>query len=103
MLDWLESIDVEPSNPPKPLEVPESEAPPGGDSLLLVLYLASWEEKLPSGDTERRAWKGHVFKVLDRLQEQGFIHRSRRAKSLLLTAEGVALAKDLEERYSDVD
>ncbi len=108
ILDWLESIDVEPSNPPEPVEVPESEPPASGHSLLeeltlLVLYLASWEEKLPAGDTVRRAWKGHVFKVLDRLQERGFIHQSRKAKSLVLTDEGVALAKEFEERHSDLD
>ncbi len=68
-----------------------------------MLYLASWEEKAPAGGTVRQAWKGHVFKVLDRLQEQGFIHQSRRAKSLYLTDEGVARAQELEERYSEVD
>ncbi len=107
ILDWLESIDVEPSNPHAPVEIPKSEPPASGDSLLeeltlLVLYLASWEEKLPAGDTVRRAWKGHVFKVLDRLQERGWIHQSRKAKSLYLTDEGVALATELEERYSGV-
>ncbi len=103
MLDWLESIDVVPSNPPEPIEVPESEAPPTTDSLLeeltlLVLYLASWEEQLPDGDTVRRAWKGHVFEVLDRLKEQGLLRGGRRAKSVVLTEEGVALAKELEKR-----
>ncbi len=108
ILDWLESIDVEPSNPPEPVEIPESEPPASGDSLLeeltlLVLYLASWEEKSPAGGTVRRAWKGHVFKVLDQLQEKGFVNQSRKAKSLYLTEEGVARAQELEERYSDVD
>ncbi len=108
ILDWLESNDVEPSNPPEPVEVPESERPASGDSLLeeltlLVLYLASWEEKLPTGDTVHRAWKGHVFEVLDRLQDKGLINQSRKAKSLYLTDQGVALAKELEERYSDLD
>ena len=107
IIDWLESIEVEPSNPPRAVEVPVSEPPASGDSLfeeltLLVLYLASWEEKLPTGGTVHRAWKGHVFKVLDRLQEQGLINQSRKAKSLYLTDEGVALAQELEERYSAV-
>lgn len=108
MLDWLESIDVEPSNPPQPVEVPESEPSASGDSLLeeltlLVLYLASWEEEHTIAGTVRRAWKGHVFKVLDQLQDRGLIRQSRKAKSLLLTDEGIALAKALEEHYSDVD
>ncbi len=107
MLDWLESIDVEPSNPLKLIEVPESKPVEGSDSLLeeltlLVLYLASWEEEVPGGSV-RRAWKGHVFEVLDRLQERGLINQSRRAKSLHLTGEGIALARELEERHSDAD
>ena len=109
ILDWLESIDVEPSNPPEPVEIPEAEPPrQSGESLLedltlLVLYLASWEEEGPIGGTIRRAWKGHLFEVLDRLEEQGFIRQTRKAKSLSLTDQGVARAKELEERYSDVD
>ncbi len=107
MLDWLESIDVEPINPPKPVEVPESEPSESSESFfeeltLLVLYLASWEEQGPGGSL-RRAWKGHVFETLDRLQDRGLINQRRRSKSVTLTQEGIALAQELEERYSDID
>lgn len=66
---------------------------------LLVLYLASWEEEPLPGHKVRRTWKGHVFKVLDALEDKGFLEQSRRAKSLHLTAEGIARARELERRW----
>lgn len=111
MMDWLEGLGVEPINPPPVREVPEPEEEEETDAdrraemleelTLLVLYLASWEEEVPpSGDTVHRAYKGHVFKVLDRLAAQGLITTSQRAKTLLLTEAGIARAQELEERYS---
>lgn len=71
------------------------------DELTLVsLFLSSWEEKevLP-GLKPRRAWKGHLFEVLDTLEEKGWVNQSRRAKSLTLTDDGVKEAQRLVERY----
>ena len=68
------------------------------DLTLLLLYLCSWEETF--GDfTVRRAWKGYLFEVLDSLEEQGYISQSRRAKSVVLTPEGIERAKALKARY----
>jgi hypothetical protein len=42
--------------------------------------------------------EGYDFDVLDNLEEQGLIAKSRTAKSLYLTEQGIATGKDLEER-----
>jgi hypothetical protein len=63
---------------------------------LLLIYLASWEEK-ESGTSVQRAWKGYDFDILDKLEEQGLIAKSKTAKSLYLTEQGIMAAKNLEE------
>lgn len=65
------------------------------DLALLLLYLASWEEKDLPG---RRAWKGFPFETLDALTDRGYLEGSRGAKSVWLTAEGIARARELERR-----
>ncbi|MGN6352752.1 MAG: DUF6429 family protein [Parafilimonas sp.] len=62
---------------------------------LLLLYLNSWEEK-GYFDPVRRAWKGHDFDTLNKLEEEGFITQSKTAKSLFLTEKGIEVAKRLE-------
>jgi hypothetical protein len=64
---------------------------------LLLIYLTSWQDK-ESATPVQRAWKGYDFDVLDKLEEQGLIEKSRTAKSLYLTEQGIARGKDLEER-----
>ena len=64
---------------------------------LLLIYLTSWEEK-ESGTSVLRAWKGYDFDILDKLEEEGLITKSSTAKSLYLTEQGTAAAKNLEER-----
>ena len=70
------------------------------DLALLLLYLASWEEKDLPG---RRAWKGFPFETLDVLTDRGYLEGSRGAKSVWLTAEGIARARDLERRFLVTD
>jgi DNA-binding PadR family transcriptional regulator len=62
---------------------------------LLLLYLNSWEEK-EYGELNHRAWKGHDFGTLDKLEEEGFITKTKTAKSLYLTEDGIEEAKRLE-------
>lgn len=64
---------------------------------LLLIYLTSWEEK-ESGTSVQRAWKGYDFDILDKLEEEGLITKSITAKSLYLTNQGIASAKNLEEK-----
>ena len=105
---WLESEGIEPSNPKEPPEVPESGAEEDEASreelleelTLLVIYLSSWEEQLAPDRTVHQAWKGYLFEVLHALEEKGYIHQTRRAKSLILTEQGVLRAEELEARYA---
>ena len=106
---WLESEDIEPTNPIEPPQEPEpepeAEEEPSRNVLieeltLLLLYLCSWEERVLPDFTVHRAWKGYLFEVLDALEEQGYINQTRRAKSVTLTEEGVRQAQELEARYT---
>jgi hypothetical protein len=107
MLDWLESENIEPTNPIELPQVPPSEGQERDprDALLeeltlLVIYLASWEEDTRSKRVVRRAWRGYVFEVLDELERQGLIKQRRGEKSLVLTEAGVQRAQEIEERVS---
>ena len=49
---------------------------------------------------EIRAWKGFDFRVLDRLYEKGFIRDPKnRARSVVLTGEGLARSEELFEMH----
>ena len=62
---------------------------------LALLYLTTFKDK--SGF---RTWKSHSWDVLDRLHEAGFIVDPRsKAKSVLLTDEGVRQSKALFEKH----
>jgi len=117
VLGWLESIGVEPIiEPESESEEETSLAPPPvqeslienssamdtaiEDLTLLLLYLTSWEEQVvPSLSPIHRAWKGFRFEVLDTLEEKGLLSQSRRAKSVVLTEEGVRKAGALQAEY----
>jgi hypothetical protein len=68
---------------------------------LLLIYLTSWEEK-EFGSSTRRAWKGYDFDILNKLEEKEFITQSKTAKSLRLTEQGIAAAKDLEKKMPEI-
>ena len=62
---------------------------------LALLYLTTFEDKWGV-----RAWKGHSWDVLDRLHESGYIEDPRsKAKSVLLTEEGINRSKALFEKH----
>jgi Domain of unknown function (DUF6429) len=46
-----------------------------------------------------RAWKGYDFDILDQLKEEGLIGFSNKAKSVVLSAEGVENAKKLIQKF----
>jgi hypothetical protein len=65
------------------------------DCTLALLYLASTELKDGSG---ARAWKSFDWATTDRLHEKGFISDPKtKSKSVVLTEEGLARAKELFE------
>jgi hypothetical protein len=62
---------------------------------LALLYLTTSKDKFGF-----RAWKGQSWDVLDRLHESGYIDDPRsKAKSVLLTDEGVKRSKALFEKH----
>lgn len=63
---------------------------------LLLLYLTSFPDE--DFDVER-SWKGYPFESLDELRENRYITGSNRSKSVYLTNEGIAKAKELMEKY----
>jgi Domain of unknown function (DUF6429) len=66
------------------------------DLSLVLMYLSSWTER--QGEAPR-FWKGFRFEILDKLDEEGFIQDSRRAKSAYLTDAGVRRARELLASY----
>ena len=62
---------------------------------LALLYLTTFKDK-----HGWRAWKGHDWDVLNRLHESGFIDDPvSKAKSVMLTEEGVDESKRLFEKH----
>lgn len=62
---------------------------------LALLYLTTFKDKFGF-----RAWKSHSWDVLDRLYEKGFIDDpATKAKSVVLTDEGVKRSKSLFEKH----
>jgi len=62
---------------------------------LALLYLTTFEDKWGI-----RTWKSYSWDVLDRLHESGYIEDPRsKAKSVLLTDEGVKRSKALFEKH----
>lgn len=62
------------------------------EMVLALLYLTLHDEN--------RAWKGHDWDALDRLHTKGFIFDPKnKAKSLVLTDEGMQLSEQLFKKY----
>jgi len=72
------------------------------DLVLLLLYRTSWEEK-SSGEKILRSWRSYDWDALDELIDKGLIFGSQKAKSVFLSDEGIAKAKELMAsiRYDD--
>ena len=65
------------------------------EAVLALLYLNLYEAPV-----ESRAWKSLPWECLDRLFERGLIANPRtKAKSVAVTAEGVAACKDAFSRH----
>ena len=68
------------------------------DIALFLLYASSWKEKVTPGFSVLRSWKGYGFRVLDALEKKGYVSGSHRAKSVILTDDGMERANKLKER-----
>ena len=63
-------------------------------AVLALLYLTTFKDK-----PNWRAWKSHNWDSLDRLHHKGFISDpATKAKSVLLTEEGLKRSQDLFEK-----
>ena len=90
----------EPVSQRKPVQVD----PQVHDLTMILLYLTRWTEQnlrklRPGEEVAWRAWKGHDWAALDKLQEEGLIAFSYRAKSLGLTEQGEREARRLLRKY----
>lgn len=64
------------------------------DLTLMLLYLTSWEEKVPGGSVQR-AWKSYDRATIDTLAKEGLLSTSKRSKSAHLTPEACRQAEVL--------
>lgn len=72
------------------------------DLTLLLAYLTSWDEDPQRNfgtNSSLRAWKGYDFEILDSLQQQEFIDKSHKAKSVYLTNKGIERAQQLFDKF----
>jgi hypothetical protein len=65
---------------------------------LILLYAQSWRERVAESMYVARSWKGYDFDVLDRLSAKGYITGSHRARSVMLTDEGLKRGKELKQK-----
>ena len=68
------------------------------DLVLVLLYMFSWSEKVSPDFSVARSWKGYSFDVLDALEDKGYISSSHKAKSVIITDEGLKRASELKEK-----
>lgn len=72
------------------------------DMVLVLLYIFSWKEKVTPNFFVVRSWKGYSFELLDALDKKGYISSSRKAKSVIITDDGIDRAAKLKERMLTV-
>jgi len=66
------------------------------EMVLALLWLTTFDED----ELGARAWKSHDWDALDRLHAAGYISDPKsKAKSVVLSAEGVRRARELFERH----
>jgi hypothetical protein len=69
---------------------------------LLLIYLTGWEENVGTKKNPinvLRSWKGYPFDVIKSLVEKDDLRGSFRAKSVMLTEEGIKRAEQLKKKY----
>ena len=66
------------------------------EAVLALLWLTAFDVDQYGA----RAWKGHDWDAMDRLHAKGYISDPKsKAKSVVLTEEGMARARELFERH----
>ncbi len=72
---------------------------------MILIYLSHFTERNRFADSANKyAWKGYDFDILNQLDEKDYIRQgSHRSKSMYITKDGEAKAKDLMEKYGIED
>ncbi len=72
---------------------------------MILIYLSHFTERDRLADPDNKyAWKGYDFDILNQLDEKDYIRQgSQRSKSMYITKDGEAKAKDLMEKYGIED
>jgi len=69
---------------------------------LLLVYLTSWEENTGTKKNPinvLRSWKSYPFEVINSLVDKDDLRGSYRAKSVMLTEQGIKHAEQLKYKY----
>lgn len=72
---------------------------------MMLIYLSHFTERDRFANSDDKyAWKGYDFDILNQLDEKDYIRQgSHRSKSMYITKEGEAKAKELMEKYNVAD
>ncbi len=72
---------------------------------MILIYLSYFIERDRFADPDNKyAWKGYDFDILNQLDEKDYIRQgSHRSKSMYITKDGEAKAKELMEKYGIED
>ncbi|MCM1056613.1 MAG: DUF6429 family protein [Firmicutes bacterium] len=72
---------------------------------MMLIYLSHFAERDRfANKDDKYAWKGYDFDMLNKLDEQDYIRQgSHHSKSMYITKEGEAKAKELLKKYNIAD
>lgn len=72
---------------------------------MILIYLSHFTERDRFADPNSKyAWKGYDFGILNQLDEKDYIRQgSHRSKSMYITKDGEAKAKEFMEKYGIED
>jgi hypothetical protein len=63
---------------------------------IMLMYVSSWEE--PPGGA-RKTWKGFSYEAMDALLQDELIASKKSDKSVALTKDGIAAARELLQKH----
>ena len=74
------------------------------DLTLILMYLSKFDDKTRLGAADNKSWKGYNFNVINDLVDSNYIYQSSyKAKSVIMTEEGIEKAKELLSKYNIED
>ncbi len=71
---------------------------------MILMYLSRFNENNRFESSMDMAWKGYDFDIINELDDEDYIRQgSYRSKSVVLTEEGIKLARNLLNKYNIKD